>query len=645
MTNVYMPLVHTPMVEATRVYRLLPGLTAQEAAGRICRAVVERPSRVAPPLGLMGRLLADAAPAPFDGLLRLSYRWSSDSSAARGEDGDELEAPAFARGALRRLERLTAWRQHNPMNIRQAVSAVHALGRTGILRPMRPGEYLRMAQLTRQWGPGLATASAIAALRAPHQPAVVDDIGTLSWQEVDGEANAVAHTLARRGVGPKSTVGLMCRNHRFFLEATVAVSKLGADLVLINTDFGPHQLGEVLQREGVDVAVFDDEFAPTVSTADFDGASAAETQLREASMSEDWASPGPSPRPGRIVAMTSGTTGLPKGAQRATLTPPVDMVVSAFSQLPLRAREPVVVSPPLFHLLGFGFMGFALGLQGTLVVRSRFDPETVLADIADHRATTLVVVPVMLQRILGLPEETRRRYDSSSLRVIVCSGSRLGAELASSVMDAFGDILYNFYGSTETGWVAVAGPSDLRSAPGTVGRPPNGVQVVILDDEGAPVATGTGGRIFVSSGMTFEGYTGGDTKEVIAGLMSTGDTGHVDEAGRLFVEGRDDEMIVSGGENVFPGEVEELLRGHAAVVDVAVVGIEDEEMGQRLTAFVVTKPGSSLSTDEVMEFVRSHLARFKVPRQVEFVDQIPRNSTGKILRKVLLGESRIGSQC
>jgi len=530
------------------------------------------------------------------------------------------------------------------MNIRQAVSAAHALGRTGILRPMRPLEYLRMAQLTFQWGAGLATASAIAALRAPHRMAVVDDSGSMSWKEVEGEANAVAHALARLGVGPGRTVGLMCRNNRFFLEASLAVSKLGADLVLFNTDFGPHQLGEVLKREGVDAAVFGDEFAPTFSMAGFEGSSVPENQIREASIIEDRNPPEPPRRPGRIVIMTSGTTGLPRGAQRASLTPPIDMVVSAFSQIPLRAREPVVVSPPLFHLLGFGFMGFALGLQGTLVVRHRFDPETVLADVANHRATTLIAVPVMLQRILEIPEQTRLRYDTSSLRVIVCSGSRLGAELARSVMDEFGDILYNFYGSTETGWATVAGPSDLRLAPGTVGRPPGGTQVVILDDQRVPVAKGEIGRIFVGSGMAFEGYTGGGGKEVIAGLMSTGDTGYVDEAGRLFVEGRDDEMIISGGENVFPGEVEELLRAHDAVVDAAVVGVDDEEMGQRLAAFVLAKPGSSLSADEIKGYVRSHLARFKIPRDVEFVDAIPRNAMGKILRRSLLDGSIFGSQ-
>jgi len=530
------------------------------------------------------------------------------------------------------------------MKIRQVAAAAHALGRTGILWPPSPLQYLRMARLTVQWGMGLATASAIAALRAPQRTAVADDFGSLSWREVDGIANAFAHTLERQGVGPRTTVGLMCRNSRYFLEATLAVSKLGADLVLLNTDFGSHQLGEVLKREGIAAAVFDDEFTPTFRTTGFEGLCIDATLVKEVPCDKTRASPRPPEQPGRIVVMTSGTTGLPKGAQRSTLTPPMDMVVSAFSQVPLRAREAVVVSAPMFHFLGFGFMGFALGLQGTLVVQRKFDPEAVLSAVADHHATTLVAVPVMLRRILDLSEDTRRRYDSSSLRVIVCSGSTLAAPLARALMDAFGDILYNFYGSTEVGWVALAQPSDLREAPGTVGRPPKGAQVAILNDQGLPVPTGRRGRIFVGSGMIFEGYTGGGGKQVISGLMNTGDTGYLDEAHRLFVDGRDDEMIVSGGENVFPGEVEELLRGHASITDAAVVGIEDEEMGQRLAAFVVRRAGSSLSAEDVRGYVRSRLARFKIPRYVEFVDDIPRNAMGKVLRKGLLDRTPFGSE-
>lgn len=521
------------------------------------------------------------------------------------------------------------------MKPRQALSIAQALGGTGLFRPIRPVEYVRMAQLARQWGASPAAACAIAALRAPRQPAVVDEKGCLTWQEVDRAANGVANALGRRGVRPGSVVALMCRNHRGFVEAALAVSKLGADLVLLNTDFGPGQLAEVLQREGVGVAIFDTEFTTTFDAAGFEGTCFDEVAVERAALGPVRPPSAPPERPGRIVIMTSGTTGTPKGAQRRSIAPPVDVVVSAFSDMPLRAHEPVIVSPPLFHALGFGFFGFALLLQGTLVVGRRFEPEAVLAAVARHRATTLVAVPVMLRRILALPKATRCSYDTSSLRVIVCSGSALSTDLAIAVMDAFGDILYNFYGSTEAGWAAMAGPSDLRAAPGTVGRPPRGTELAVLDHDGHAVARGRSGRVFVASGMAFEGYTGGGGKRVIDGLVDTGDVGHLDDAGRLYIDGRADDMIVSGGENVFPGEVEDVLRRHEAVTDAAVVGVDDEEMGQRLEAFVVATPGSSLSPEDVKGYLRARLARYKVPRHIEFVDEIPQNPTGKVLRQPL----------
>ena len=517
----------------------------------------------------------------------------------------------------------------------QALRAARALGRTGLFQPVRPADYVRMALLARRWGASLAAGSAISALRAPHQTAIGDEWGCLSWRELDDAANSVACALSRQGVGPGTSVALMCRNHRYFVEAALAVSKLGADLILLNTDFGTGQLGYVLERERVSFAIFDDEFAAAFDTTGFGGTRYREANIRAASSGLSSRPLMPPGLPGRVVIMTSGTTGAPKGAQRSSITPPLDVIISGFSRLPLRARETVVVSPPLFHGLGLGFLGCALMLQGTLVIRRRFDPEAVLAVVARHRATTLVAVPVMLHRILALPQTTRHRYDTSSLRLIVCSGSALGADLASSVMDAFGDILYNFYGSTEIGWVTVADPVDLRTAPGTVGRPPGCIRVAILDKDGRAVPRGRSGRIFVGSGMAFEGYTGGGGKQVIRGLMDTGDVGHLDESGRLFVDGRSDDMIVSGGENVFPGEVEDLLRAHEHVLDAAVVGVDDQEMGQRLVAFIVPKPGSSLSTGDVQQYVRSHLARYKIPGQVEFVERIPRNPTGKVLRKSL----------
>ena len=270
------------------------------------------------------------------------------------------------------------------------------------------------------------------------------------------------------------------------------------------------------------------------------------------------------------------------------------------------------------------------------MTRRRFKPELVLEEVAAQRCTGLIVVPVMLQRIVNLTESEPGRFDTSSLRIVLVAGAQLEAELARRSLRALGDTIYNFYGSTEVAWATFATPEDLRAAPGCVGRAPFGTVVKLFDNDGSPV-TGANrtGRIFVGNGFEFEGYTGGGNKDMIDGLMSTGDVGHFDDAGRLFIDGRDDEMIVSGGENVFPAEIEELLITHPAIEESSVIGVEDADWGERLAAFVVLRPGQELTEDEVKDFVKANLARYKVPREVHLVDELPRNPTGKVLKREL----------
>jgi fatty-acyl-CoA synthase len=241
----------------------------------------------------------------------------------------------------------------------------------------------------------------------------------------------------------------------------------------------------------------------------------------------------------------------------------------------------------------------------------------------------------MMQRMADLPEEVRLRYDVGNLRVVGASGSALPGDLAIRFMDAFGDVIYNLYGSTEVGYVTVAGPKDLRAAPGTAGRTVRGNQIELLDDDDQPVATGNVGRIFVRGPLLFEGYTGGGDKTRVRGMMSIGDVGYLDEAGRLFVTGRDDEMIVSGGENVFPAEVEDLLAAQPEIEEAAVIGVDDEKFGQRLAAYVVLRDGQSLDEQAVKDRVKRELAGYKVPRDVHFLDKLPRNETGKVVKRQL----------
>ncbi|HWX96701.1 MAG TPA: AMP-binding protein [Solirubrobacteraceae bacterium] len=530
---------------------------------------------------------------------------------------------------------------------RQALYKAHVartLLATGMLRPTRPDRALRSAAALRRWGPTPAAAYAGAAIRYPDRAAIVDDRGTLTFAEVQARTNALAAELARAGISEHDGVAIMCRNHRGFIDATVACSKLGASALYLNTAFAGPQLADVLEREQPAAVIYDDEFSGLVRAGaegrkrfvawHEPGAAVGDPLLEDLIARGDPSELAAPAEKGRVVILTSGTTGAPKGAERKE-PDSLEPMAAMLSKIPLRAQGATMIAAPMFHSWGLAHFTLALPLSSTIVLRRKFDPEDTLRAAAHHRASALALVPVMLQRILDLGPETIARYDMHALKVIALSGSALPGDLATRTMDVFGDVLYNLYGSTEVAWATIATPEDLRAAPGTAGRPPMGTVVKLLDDQGREVGAGQGGRIFVANEMMFDGYTGGGGKEIVGGLMSTGDVGHFDSDGRLFVDGRDDEMIVSGGENVFPREVEDLLAHHEAIEEAAVVGVPDEEFGERLKAFIVRRNGASLDEEQVKRYVRDNLARFKVPRDVVFVAELPRNETGKVLKRVL----------
>jgi fatty-acyl-CoA synthase len=438
----------------------------------------------------------------------------------------------------------------------------------------------------------------------------------------------------------------MCRNHRYFVEAVIACSKLGADAVLLNTDFAGPQITDIVKREKVRALIFDEEFGDLLEEAGkrrkryvaWTDGEPKDATVEELIASSDDSDPEPPEKPGKQIILTSGTSGAPKGAARPPISS-LDPVIAILSAIPFKTRETHFVVAPLFHSWGFFHFSMSFLLATTVVLRRRFDPERTLSTIAEHAAQSAPMVPVMLQRIMELPDAVRRRYDLSSLRAVPLSGSAIPGDLALRFMDDFGDVVYNLYGSTEVGYASIATPADLREAPGTAGRVPYGTVVKILDEKGKELPQGEVGRIFVGSDVTFEGYTSGGTKEMVDGLMSSGDVGSFDEDGRLFVTGRDDEMIVSGGENVFPREIEDLLARHEAIAEAAVIGVPDEKFGQRLKAFVVTRDGEKITEEDVRGYVKQHLARFKVPREVEFLDELPRNPTGKVLKRELVERS------
>jgi acyl-CoA synthetase (AMP-forming)/AMP-acid ligase II len=535
--------------------------------------------------------------------------------------------------------------------INLALSLIASLRRARLIAPMRPGRLVRMAAAMRRENFAATYGFAAAAQRCPDRPALVDERGSLTWRQLDQRCDALASALQALPGGQPKTLGIMCRNHRGFVEALVAGNRIGADVLLLNTSFAGPALADVLVREAADAAIYDEEFAEAVDHAlaqmpaakkilawrdDTEvGLPRHDGTLTLDQMISDHTNEVPerATHKSRTILLTSGTTGSPKGAKLGSGD--LTTLAAVLTRTPWRAEETVVIAAPMFHAWGYGQLVFAALMACTVVTRRKFDPEATLGLIDRHLATGLAVVPVMLDRIMDLPEDVRSRYSCRSLRFATASGSRMRPDVVIGFMNQFGDVIVNNYNATEAGLIASATPQDLRAAPDTAGKPALGTRVRILDEHVREVPTGEVGQIFVHNGTHFEGYSAGATKEFRDGFMASGDVGFLDDNGRLFVVGRDDEMIVSGGENIHPIEVEKSLVGHPEVAEAAVIGVDDEEFGQRLAAFVVLRSDATATPEVLKGYVRQNLANYKVPRQIIVLGELPRNATGKVLRSQL----------
>ncbi|WP_366914503.1 acyl-CoA synthetase [Nocardia sp.] len=516
--------------------------------------------------------------------------------------------------------------------------------RRGIIDPLRPDITVRTLRAATRYGP-FAGVIASGAYRFGQSPALVDERETLTFAEVEGRSNALARAFLAYGLGPSDVIAVLCRDHAGLVLTTVAANKIGARLVLMNTGFAKPQLADVAERERVTAIVADEEFLellgairpeiPRVTAwSDLPGAADRASTL-DRMIAGPSRAPMPVPaKPGGIVMLTSGTTGTPKGAPRDRVNPL--QTAQFLDRIPLPVGETFCLAAPMFHGTGLVMGSLGLALGNTIVLQRKFDPEHTLRLIEKHRVTVLILVPTMLQRIVDLGPDVLSRYDLSTLHIIFAAGSSLAPDLCGRVREIFGEVLYNLYGSTEVAVAAVANPKELAAAPGTVGRPPVGCDIALYDNDNRRITEpGTIGRIFVSSGLSFAGYTDGRHKQTIDGRLSSGDMGYFDTDGLWFVVGRDDDMIVSGGENVYPLEVENLLSARPDIIEAAVIGVDDKDFGKRLRAFIVPTPCSTPDEAEIKNYVKANLARYKVPRDVAILDQLPRNATGKLLRNQL----------
>ncbi|MEJ7633601.1 AMP-binding protein [Aeromicrobium sp.] len=513
---------------------------------------------------------------------------------------------------------------------------------------MRPDKYFGMARVLRTQGTHATSGFALAAVRDPGGVGLIDDRGSVTWAEIQVRAGALGAGLLAAHGGPLESVAVLARNHRGFIDALLAGTRVGANTLLLNTGFSGPQLADVMEREGARVIVYDEEFAEVIADArarvddlveilawtDTDTVTDIGTDLltTDGLIAQHRDSPAPHASvPGRVVLLTSGTTGAPKGARRSGGGP--DELAGMLEAIPWRGGETVVVAAPMFHAWGFGQLVIGATMTCTVVMRRRFGPEATLALVDEHGATGLSVVPVMLERIMDLPADVLDRHSLRSLRFVSASGSRMRPDSVTRFMDRYGDVLHNSYNATEAGQISVAGPADLRQSPDAAGRAVRGTLIRIVDDEGRALEPDDVGRIVVRGSSPFDGYTSGATKDFVEDFMVTGDVGRIDSAGLLHVLGRDDDMIVSGGENVYPIEVEKVLGAHDAVREVVVVGVPDEAFGQRLAAYVV--PNGEVDAGTLTQLVRANLAGYKVPRDVLFLDELPRNASGKVMVREL----------
>jgi len=503
-------------------------------------------------------------------------------------------------------------------------------------------------------GPSLGILSRMNAFVLGDKMAVIDRNGKLSFRELNDRANRAGKLMEEAGVSPAGRAGMLLRNGREFVELALGAQKRGMVACPFNTWAKPKELEATIEESDIDLLVYDTAHAEQVERSVPEGvpvfhvgkdqdAIERSRPYEEALMEQSDAEPAPFVRDrgaAKVVIQTSGTTGKPKGASRDAAAAGIGALVDLLEVVPFRRDDICYMPTPLFHSFGLFMLTVSTALGATMLLPEKFDPERSLQLMDEHDATTAAFVPVMIRRILSLDEQTRSRHDLSSLRVVIASGSTLSEDVRREAMKLFGDVLYDLYGSTEAGWVAIAKPEDIRKHTKTVGKPMAGVELGFFSPEGEQLEPGEAGEIFVRSEITFEGYTSGEQKKAIGDFMSIGDIGRIDDDGYLFVEGRADEMVIIGGENVYPVEIEQTIENIAGVSEVAVFGIEDSEFGQVLAAFVV----GDADTDQITKHCKEELASYKVPRRIKMVEELPRTATGKVLKRDLVGRLGEGTE-
>jgi acyl-CoA synthetase (AMP-forming)/AMP-acid ligase II len=487
------------------------------------------------------------------------------------------------------------------------------------------------------------------AAKQPQRPAIVEGNRTLTWEEFFHTRNRLAHALAGLGIGAGQHVVVYAHNSTENLVAGAAVRALGAVSVPMNHRLTEEEVAYILDDADATAGFVGEAFLPMVERVR--GAARVRHWITLGGARPPWAAawadllargadtPPPAPAAvGGSMIYTAGTTGKPKGALRRVTDP--SAVLPRLAELDcLDPAHVHLVAGPMYHSAPGSFAVYALLVGSTVVVMPKFDAEQALALIARRRCTTTFMAPTLLKRIVDLPAEVRARCDVRSMRSLVIAGAPCPMRVKEQALAMFGPVLYEFYGSTELGVNTILRPADVLRKPGSCGRAAAGVELAILDDEGRPVPAGTPGELHVRryAGVFDEYYKNpAATAQTARGeWMSVGDVAWMDAEGFVYICDRKRDMIISGGVNIYPAEIEDALHRHPAVEDVAVFGVPDPEWGERVHAAVQLRPGHEATTHELTEFCRAHLADYKTPREVSFHRDFPRDTAGKLVKRLL----------
>jgi fatty-acyl-CoA synthase len=532
--------------------------------------------------------------------------------------------------------------------VRLAKSAIEIFNSTGMRGAVGPVVALKMARDARRGVKGSLAIIHLHAVADPLRPALVSGDTRLNYGELEERVNRLTHGLRNLGVGPGERVGVMVHNSHEHIEMTAALQALGGISVQIGYRLKGPEVAYILQNAKARAIVFHSDLVPAVDEALKEikiegiaiGGAAGHRSYDELLASGDPSEPAQVPGGGLggVMIYTSGTTGRSKGATRDFRKMGLEPILNFIKKIPLKRDERHLVTCPLYHSAAPAILSMVMSVGGCGVILRQFEPEDVLRTIERERITSSLMVPTMLSRLMALPPEVIRKYDTSSLKWILTTAAPLPTEVARRVEDAFGPILYNFYGATETGTVTIALPGEHTARPGTIGRAIEGNDIHLLGGDGKDVPEGQVGELYVKNGMLMDGYFGNEKATSDAtrqGMISVGDLAYRDADGYYYLADRKTDMVISGGVNIYPWEIEQRLHEHPSVFEAAVVGVPDPEWGESLVAYIVKRPGKECTSDELREWVRQTLADYKRPKQVHFLDALPRNPTGKILKREL----------